>query len=65
MKIVVDFDRCESNGVCEDVAPEVFWIDDDEFLQIRTENVNEDHREALQEAVKMCPRAAITLEEGA
>ena len=24
MRVVVDFDRCQSNAVCMDVAPEIF-----------------------------------------
>ena len=37
MKVVVDFDLCESNAVCMDVCPEVFKVDDDDMLQILIE----------------------------
>ena len=30
MKIKVDFDLCESNALCEALAPDVFELDDDE-----------------------------------
>ena len=36
MKIKVDFDLCETNGLCEGIAPEVFELDDDDFLQLKT-----------------------------
>ena len=31
MKIKVDFDLCESNGLCEGFAPEVFELDDADY----------------------------------
>ena len=43
MKIKVDFDLCESNALCEAMAPEVFELDDDDFLQLKTER--DDRRE--------------------
>ena len=42
MKIKVDFDLCESNALCEALAPTHFQIDDDDFLQIVDENVSSD-----------------------
>lgn len=62
MKVVVDFDLCESNAVCMGIAPEVFEVREDDFLYILDESPPEAMRERLQEAVQACPRAAITLE---
>lgn len=62
MKVVVDFDLCESNAVCMGIAPEVFEVRDDDFLYILDESPPETMRERLQEAVQACPRAAIKLE---
>ena len=39
MKIKVDFDLCESNAMCEALAPDVFELDDDDFLQLNTDEV--------------------------
>ena len=36
-KVAVDYDLCESNAVCMDIAPEVFEVRDDEFLYLLTE----------------------------
>lgn len=63
MKVVVDFDLCESNAVCMGVAPEVFEVRDDDYLYILDENPDESLRPKLQEAVASCPRAAIRLED--
>ena len=64
MKIKVDFDLCESNALCEALAPQNFEIDDDDFLQILDENVTDENRDAVQQAVAACPKSAITLVEG-
>ncbi len=63
MRVVVDFDVCESNAICMRVAPEVFLVDDDDNLQILQENPSEELRGKVEEAVRMCPKQAITLEE--
>ena len=34
MKIKVDFDLCESNALCEALAPQNFEIDDDDFAAV-------------------------------
>ncbi len=63
MKVKVDFDLCESNALCEALAPEVFEIDDDDYLQLKKEEIGEDDVVAVRQAVAACPRAAIFLEE--
>lgn len=63
MKVTVDFDLCESNGLCEALAPEVFELDDQDYLQVKQEEIGEDQVEAVRRAVAACPRAAISLEE--
>ncbi len=63
MRISVDFDLCESNGLCEAMAPEVFELDDDDFLQLKTEQTTRANLEQVNRAVAACPRAAITLED--
>ncbi len=63
MKIVVDFDKCDSNGVCCGVAPDLFELDDQNFLVIKQEEPGQDQRASLEEAVRGCPTAAISIEE--
>lgn len=62
MKVVVDFDVCQSNAVCMGVAPEVFEVRDDGFLYILNESPGEDLRDKVEEAARMCPTQAITIE---
>jgi ferredoxin len=63
MKVTVDFDLCESNALCEALAPEVFELDDDDFLVVKKEEVAEADLDAVRRAVAACPRAAISLQE--
>jgi len=62
MKIKVDFDLCESNALCEAIAPDVFELDDDDYLQLKMEETTPENVEAVKRAVAACPRAAISLE---
>lgn len=61
MRVVVDFDLCESNAVCMQVAPEVFEVRDDDFLYILNETPPDDLRAKVEEAVLRCPKQAISL----
>jgi ferredoxin len=63
MRVVVDFDRCQSNAVCMDVAPEVFEVRDDNFLYILQEEPPDELRPKLEEAVRRCPTQAISLQD--
>ncbi|MDY7102059.1 MAG: ferredoxin [Actinomycetota bacterium] len=63
MRVVVDFDLCESNAICMQVAPEVFEVRDDDFLYVLQEEPPEDLRPKVQEAVDRCPKQAISIED--
>lgn len=63
MKVVVDFDLCESNAVCMAIAPEVFEVRDDDFLYILNENPGPELEENVREAAERCPKQAIKLED--
>ena len=63
MKIVVDFDSCESNALCMGIAPEVFEVRDDDFLYILMEEPPEGLRSKVEEAVRRCPKQAISIQD--
>ena len=63
MRIVVDFDLCESNALCVDAAPELFEVRDDDLLYVLDENPGEDLRPKVEQAVRVCPKQAITIVE--
>lgn len=62
-KVVVDYELCESNAVCMDVAPEVFEVRDDDFLYLLTEEPAESLRGKVEMAVERCPKQAIKIED--
>jgi ferredoxin len=61
MKVVVDYDLCEGNAVCMGVMPEVFDVRDDGFLYLLDENPPESLRSKLEQAVRLCPKQAISI----
>ncbi|HLY81768.1 MAG TPA: ferredoxin [Acidimicrobiales bacterium] len=63
MRVIVDYDKCESNALCMGAAPEVFEVRDDGFLYVLQETPDESLRDKVVEAVRLCPTQAITLEE--
>jgi ferredoxin len=62
MKVIVDFEVCQSHGLCMQSAPEVFELRDDGFLYILQENPPDSLRSKVQTAVRECPTGAIKLE---
>ena len=62
MKIVVDFDKCQSNALCMSAAPEVFEVRDDGYLYVLQENPGAELKAKVEEAARLCPTQAITLE---
>lgn len=63
MRVVVDFDLCQSNAVCQGIAPEVFEVRDDGYLYILNETPDASYRAKLEEAVRSCPTQAISIQE--
>ena len=63
MKVKVDYDLCEANAICMQQAPQVFLVDDEDNLQILDENPGPELREKVLNAVRLCPRQAISTEE--
>ncbi len=61
-KVVVNFDLCESNAICMDIAPEVFEVRDDDFLYVLQEQPDEAKLEQVANAAERCPKQAISVE---
>ena len=61
MKIVVDWDLCESNAVCQKIAPRVFRINDKDQLEIVQEHLEPADLPSAEKAARMCPRGAISV----
>jgi ferredoxin len=61
MKVHVDMNLCQSHGECVFPAPDVFELGDDDVL-VWKEDVPEERRAAVEEAVNACPMMAISIE---
>lgn len=62
MKVIVDFEVCQSHGLCMEVAPAVFQVRDDGFLHILDETPPESLRKSVETAMRDCPTGAIKLQ---
>lgn len=63
MRVEVDYNLCESNGVCVALEPNVFEIRDDDVMYIINEHPSEAQRAKVEQAVRDCPKQALTLYE--
>ena len=60
-RVVVDYDLCESNALCMAAAPEVFEVRDDDFMYVLDETPPDEIRHKVEEAVRRCPKAALSI----
>ena len=60
MRIVVDRDRCEGNAVCVGIAPELFVLDDEDYVMVTANPIPVDQEDLAEQAIAECPRAALT-----
>jgi ferredoxin len=60
MRIDWDESRCALSAVCTGLAPDVFHLDDDARLTISTQ-LDDEQRQAVQDAADSCPTQAITV----
>lgn len=64
MKIAVDLVACEMHGDCVMEAPEVFDLEDDsDVVTVLNDEPDEALRAKVQAAVRMCPVAAIRIQD--
>jgi ferredoxin len=63
VRVTVDRDLCESNAVCVRLAPEVFEVGEDDRLRIKQEQPSEALRARVAEAVRRCPKQALSVTE--
>jgi ferredoxin len=63
MKVVVDQKLCEGNMKCQEAAPEVFEVRDDDKSHLLIGNPPERMRDRVKLAARLCPRQAITVSD--
>jgi ferredoxin len=63
MRVKVDHDLCESNGVCARLVPEVFEVGEDDRLHLKLERPPQALRARVEQAVRRCPKQALSIVE--
>jgi len=63
LRVIVDWDLCESNALCEAAAPAVFSVGDDDMLAVHDDAAGAVDHALLQSAVMACPKQALRLAE--
>lgn len=63
MKVIIDHTLCEGHAKCMDTVPELFEVRDDDRSYALLDVVPEGLLERVERAVKVCPRAAIRLQD--
>lgn len=63
MRVIVNMNRCESNALCMGIAPDIFHLGDDDTLVLLNENPDESRRAEVLEAIRQCPKQAISVED--
>jgi ferredoxin len=64
MKAAVDKDLCMGCGVCVDLCPEVFEMDEDNKAEVKATPVPPEAEDSCREAAEQCPSEAIKIEDG-
>lgn len=62
MRVTVNHDRCQANGVCMRMAPQVFQVGGDGTLHVLQEQPGADQHRTVRDAVRRCPTQAITVQ---
>lgn len=62
MKAYVDKDTCIGCGLCPEICPEIFKMEDDEKAVASKDEVAENLVSSAKEAEEQCPVTAITVE---
>ncbi len=62
MKVKVNKDACIGCGACAAICDKVFTINDEGLSEVINEDVKEEEKQAVQDAVDSCPTGAIETE---
>ncbi len=63
MQANVDPDLCTGCGLCPDICPDVFELNDDDIAIVKVNEIPEKDKDDCREAEESCPVEAISLEE--
>lgn len=62
-RAVVDKNLCIGCGLCAEICPQVFEMDDDTIARVKTDPVPPEAEDSCRQAADQCPGSAIQIEE--
>jgi ferredoxin len=65
MKVIHDRPKCVGHARCAAVAPEVYDLDENGYLDLEEKNVGEEMRSQAIRGMRACPERAISLSDEA
>jgi ferredoxin len=65
LRLVVDRTRCEGYGLCEQAAPDLLQLNDDDEPVVALESIPPSSQALADAAVRACPVAALRLSAAA
>ena len=63
MRVRLDRELCDGNGICAVEAPAFFELDDDDELIVLREDFGPDEATTVALAVRGCPKHALVIED--
>jgi ferredoxin len=63
LKVVINKPACCGYGVCADICPEVYKLDENGIVYVDDEIVPDGHESAAREGAEACPQSALAIVE--
>jgi ferredoxin len=60
MRVIVDHDQCDGYGKCQEAAPDIFELREDDLSYVLVDEVPAGRIDAARTAIKNCPKLAIS-----
>jgi ferredoxin len=61
MRIIVDRSRCTGQAMCESIAADIFGVNEEGELELKTGTVPDGRLDDVEQAVACCPNEALRL----
>ena len=63
LRVVANRSACCGYGICAEICPEIFGVDDNGFVVLKVETVPQGLEDRAREGVQACPQSALAVED--